>query len=494
MSDKVSLPILAGGKFTGRALTHINELADSKVNELETKAFEAIDRKADQATFDTFLNTVTNQISDSEARTALAGVQAAVGAERSAREEADTRLAGRVTALEEAEPDLSGYATKEELATAVEGRSDKLTVYSGGSVNLGEATAGKMLGYLVKTPGTIAGQDILPGEVWVFVADGESWTPFQAGAGGGGGAVPVNPADSAPPVAGTLTSTSTADTTAKVIVTGASDETGLAQRPYSFRFNGGDWSAWVASQAYTFTGLPPASSVTLQHRVQDVGGNITEGAPITVQTTALATPAVATWRYSSFDNASKQSYTFSAVPLGEASPTRTVLMAVGYRGTSAQGNGPSVSVGGISATRVNKPEDPRLAMSSSGGISLSDIIFYTATVPSGDSADIVVSHQNAPFREGVQVWTFPTAIRPVSSTNASSWVSPASIGLLPTEKQAVVGAGVVSPTAMVSVDAEHTAAGSSNSIIGWEENGAAVTQEVTNGGVGGYVAAVWEAA
>lgn len=116
MSDKVSLPILAGGKFTGRALTHINELAESKVSALETRAFEAIDRKADQATFDTFLNTVTNQLSDSEARTALAGVQAAVGAERSAREDADARLAGRVSALEEAEPDLSGYATKDDLS------------------------------------------------------------------------------------------------------------------------------------------------------------------------------------------------------------------------------------------------------------------------------------------------------------------------------------------------------------------------------------------
>ncbi|MFW0120273.1 hypothetical protein ACN08Y_10205 [Rothia sp. P5764] len=116
MSSKVSLPILSEGKFTGRALAHINELADGKVGELETKTFEAIGQKADQSTFDTFLNTVSNQISDSEARTALAGAQAAISAERTAREEADARLAGRLTAIEEAEPDLNGLASAEDLA------------------------------------------------------------------------------------------------------------------------------------------------------------------------------------------------------------------------------------------------------------------------------------------------------------------------------------------------------------------------------------------
>lgn len=253
MSDKVSLPILAGGKFTGRALTHINELTDSKVSALEAKAFEAIDRKADQATFDTFLNTVTNQLSDSEARTALAGVQAAVGAERTAREEADTRLAGRVTALEEAEPDLSGYATKEELATAVGGRSDKLTVYSGGSVNLGEATEGKMLGYLVKTPGTIAGQDVLPGEVWVFVADGQSWTPFQAGAGGGSGVAVAGVSRPAPKTS------EVTDTGVTVTWESASGATS-----YEGRVNGGQ--AQAVTSPWKVTGLASNSSHTVEVR------------------------------------------------------------------------------------------------------------------------------------------------------------------------------------------------------------------------------------
>ncbi|MFW0112103.1 polysaccharide deacetylase family protein [Rothia sp. CCM 9416] len=115
MSSKVSLPILSGGKFTGRALAHINELADGKVGELEAKAFEAIGQKADQSTFDTFLNTVSNQISDSDARTALAGAQAAISAEQSARESADAQLEDRIFALETNEPDLSAYATKEEV-------------------------------------------------------------------------------------------------------------------------------------------------------------------------------------------------------------------------------------------------------------------------------------------------------------------------------------------------------------------------------------------
>lgn len=47
MPEKVTLPILTGGKFIGQALTHISEIADNKVSALERKTAEAISKKAD---------------------------------------------------------------------------------------------------------------------------------------------------------------------------------------------------------------------------------------------------------------------------------------------------------------------------------------------------------------------------------------------------------------------------------------------------------------
>lgn len=383
-------------------------------------------------------------------------------------------------------PDLSGYVTKEDLAQ----KSESLTILTDGQVVSSPAGSapGQLVGYWVPSGEATANGEKLGVGAWIFGWDAaaETWVLLTKKP-----AVELDATNTTPPVAGTLSTTSVEDSVVKVIVSGASDDKALHESPYSFRANEGSWSPWSSSPTYAFSGLTPESSVELQHRVQDSGGNIAEGSPITVQTKAYIATVEATWRYSSFDNSSKQSYTFDAVPLGEASATRTALVAVGYRGTASQSSAPTVNVGGVNATMMKKPEDPRVPLSSTSTVSGSDVIFYTATVPTGSNGQVSVSFTAAPFRAGVQVWTFPIGVKPVSSTSANSWVSPASIGLLPTEKQAVVGAGLVSPTAMVSVDAEHTAAGSSNSIIGWEENGAAVTQEVTNGGPGGYVAAVW---
>lgn len=119
--DKVSVPILVDGEFTGRAKGHIDRVVAGGAKQVIDDLRPLINGKADQSALDEFLRAVDSRVSESDAKTALGSIDSKLATERVAREEADIRLAGRVTALEEAEPDLSGYATKEELGKALVG-------------------------------------------------------------------------------------------------------------------------------------------------------------------------------------------------------------------------------------------------------------------------------------------------------------------------------------------------------------------------------------
>lgn len=61
--------------------------------------------------------------------------------------------------------------------------NSQLRLYSGGAFDLGHAADGQMVGVLSHSAGSIAGQEVKPGEIWVFIADNGSWRPFKPAIG-----------------------------------------------------------------------------------------------------------------------------------------------------------------------------------------------------------------------------------------------------------------------------------------------------------------------
>lgn len=102
---------------------------------------------------------------------------------------------------------------------------------------------------------------------------------------GEGAGTPVDPGDTTPPTAGTLTATG-GQGQVSLSVSGAADETALHATPYSFSVNGGTtYGAWQSGSSAVITGLN-AGVVTCRHRVRDSAGNISLGATKTATVTA----------------------------------------------------------------------------------------------------------------------------------------------------------------------------------------------------------------
>ena len=93
--------------------------------------------------------------------------------------------------------------------------------------------------------------------------------------------------DTTAPVAGAL-AVSTTDTTANLVVSGASDDRGSVSYAFS-KDNGATWTAYQDSATYTFTGLTEQTTYTFKHRVKDAAGNTTDGTAVTKTTTTLPT-------------------------------------------------------------------------------------------------------------------------------------------------------------------------------------------------------------
>ena len=106
-------------------------------------------------------------------------------------------------------------------------------------------------------------------------------------------------ADSTPPTAGTLASSSITNTGFTLTVSGASDAVALHATPYAFSTNNGStWSAWQASAVYVASGLTASTGYQARHKVRDAAGNEATGTAITVTTGGAWAGAT-----DSFDNA-----------------------------------------------------------------------------------------------------------------------------------------------------------------------------------------------
>lgn len=102
-----------------------------------------------------------------------------------------------------------------------------------------------------------------------------------------------------------------------------------------------------------------------------------------------------TFRAHPVDASSQTTYTFSSVAIGAADASRVVVVAV----TGARGAGTpsisSVTIGGVSAT---------LGRYETNGFSAS-VGIYAAVVPTGTTADVVVTWDSGMNRCGLGVWT-----------------------------------------------------------------------------------------
>lgn len=62
---------------------------------------------------------------------------------------------------------------------------ETLIQFTGGSLDIGQPENGRIIGVQTHGIGTVAGTDVLPGEVWVFVGFNDYWMPYKAGGGSG---------------------------------------------------------------------------------------------------------------------------------------------------------------------------------------------------------------------------------------------------------------------------------------------------------------------
>lgn len=141
--------------------------------------------------------------------------------------------------------------------------------------------------------------------------------------------------DTVPPVAGTLTVTTTSSK-ATLTVSGASDDRALNAAPYSFsKDNGITWSGWQSAPTFEFTGLASGATFTFRHRVRDAEGNVTLGVGVAKATAEQASAyrdavlALAPSDYFPLDDAVFIGSGDSFRNLGNASPPAKVIQSPG---------------------------------------------------------------------------------------------------------------------------------------------------------------------
>ena len=168
--------------------------------------------------------------------------------------------------------------------------------------------------------------------------------------------------DTVPPVAGTLTVTTTSSK-ATLTVSGASDDRALNAAPYSFsKDNGITWSGWQSAPTFEFTGLAQGTTFTFRHRVRDAEGNVSLGVGVAkataVQVSAYrdAVLALAPSDYYPLDDTALGSVGNIFRNLGNGSPLTGTINAPGTTlGAPGIGDG-ATSLGIVSGGPSFRPE------------------------------------------------------------------------------------------------------------------------------------------
>jgi len=109
---------------------------------------------------------------------------------------------------------------------------------------------------------------------------------------------------------------------------------------------------------------------------------------------ASATAVSYSYRTKASSTANASSYTFSSLDINSAAADRHVHVAVHYGDSSSLPSITSVTIGGITA----------VANKTSTGSPASLVAIYTAAVPTGTTANVVLTLSGSPDQAGVGVW------------------------------------------------------------------------------------------
>lgn len=109
---------------------------------------------------------------------------------------------------------------------------------------------------------------------------------------------------------------------------------------------------------------------------------------------SAAVPKVLTFHESQVDPANRTTYTFSGVAIGDAKPDRRVIVGVSEAGGTASSIPTSVTIGGVSASKLTEANT---------GNSIASI--WIALVPTGTTANIVLTLGQSSSRLGIGVWS-----------------------------------------------------------------------------------------
>lgn len=143
----------------------------------------------------------------------------------------------------------------------------------------------------------------------------------------------------------------------------------------------------------------------------------------------VASGITCTYQTRMADTVDRATYTFSAVGIGAASSTRRVVVAVATRNGTGNPN-PTITIGGVAATN-----DVTLAVDSNQQA----CTIASAVVPTGTTADIVVTLTATTGRCGVGVWTLSGG-SPTGQTATGSGVTGVTLNVTTQVGDVVIGA------------------------------------------------------
>lgn len=143
-----------------------------------------------------------------------------------------------------------------------------------------------------------------------------------------------------------------------------------------------------------------------------------------------------TFQQNTVDTVNRTTYTFAAQPIGAASATRRVIVVLSTASARAVS---SATIGGVAATvdaTAAKTGTARLAI-------------ISAVVPTGTTADVVVTLNGGAAYMGIAVWTLSTG-SPTGQTATSQGVTPLVMPLTTTAGAACVSVQHTTGTAVAT--------------------------------------------
>jgi hypothetical protein len=153
-----------------------------------------------------------------------------------------------------------------------------------------------------------------------------------------------------------------------------------------YQVNGGSWVSSGGIVDFNITGLTNGVSYNVAIRAKNRAGVGAASATKSGTPVGASAAVDVSMTSSSIDEAPSNPKTFAAMAIGAADASREIIVGVMTGVDVGNTTYPTVTIGGISATRIHE-----ITSESSAGVVHALCGFYRATVPTGTTADIVVS-------------------------------------------------------------------------------------------------------